>query len=154
MKPFEKITAFLDEQNVPYELVAHEPVYTSEQAAAVRGFSMDQGAKSLLLKVKNSFVLCILPGSKRLDMKKVRSVVGAGDIRFAKPEEVVQIMGCEIGACYPFGNLIDVPMYVDPTLANNDIISFNPGLHDKSIKMAWKSYAQAVQPNIQNLITE
>lgn len=63
----------LDEAHVRYARIEHEPVYTSEQAASVRGASMSQAAKSLLFKTKEGeFVLVVLPGDKRADSKKLK----------------------------------------------------------------------------------
>lgn len=150
--PFEKIKEFLKEHSIQYELIEHEAVYTSEQAASIRGISLHQGAKALLLKAKENFILCILPGDKRLDSKKVKKLLDVKDLRFATKEEVVQIMGCEIGACYPFGNVINVRMIVDPSLSENDIISFNPGIHTRSIKTKYKDWFEITKPEVIEII--
>ncbi len=149
--PSEAIFRFLNEKNISYEVLEHEAVYTSEQAAQVRGLHLTQGAKSLLLKANKEFVLVILPGDKKLDSKKLKTLLGIKSLRFATPEEVKEKMGCEIGACYPFGNLINLQMFVDNNLANNDVIFFNPGIHTKSIKMKWKDYDTHVHPNMRDL---
>lgn len=144
--PFVSITSFLAAHQIVYTLLEHEPVYTSEQAASVRGVSLTQGAKSLLLQCDSSFILAVLPGDRKLDTKKMKKLLHKKDIHFADPGDVLTIMGCEIGACYPFGNLIDVPMYVDPLLSRNETISFNPGVHTKSLIMQWKEYVSVVKP--------
>lgn len=146
--PYEKIISFLKQHNVVFEEIEHEPVYTSEQAANVRGMSLESGAKSLLLKAGNDFVLVILPGNKRLDSKLLKSYLSVKNIRFATPEEVEKVMGCRIGACYPFGNLIGIRTLVDRSLTDCKEIFFNPGVHDKSIKMKWADYQITVKPEL------
>lgn len=148
MNPYEKIINLLRENNIPYKETKHEPVYTSEQAAKVRGDSMSQGAKSLLLKSENDFILAVLPGDRKLDSKKLKNLLKIKDFRFALPQEVENKMGCEIGACYPFGNLIGLPTYVDTFLSKNEIISFNPGLHTRSIEIKWQDFYLVVKPKI------
>ncbi len=135
-----KIIEMLTQFNADFELVEHEPVYTSEQAASIRGLGLENGAKSLLLKVNNDFKMFVLPGNQKLDSKKVKMVTSAKKIRFATPEEVEDITGTQIGAVYPFGIIAGVPMYVDEKLAQNEIIAFNPGVHNKSIIMRWSEY--------------
>jgi Ala-tRNA(Pro) deacylase len=149
--PYNKIISLLKEHNVSFEEVEHEPVYTSEQAAKVRGMSMASGAKSLLLKTDKGFMLTILSGDKRLDSRKLKCYIGAERIRFATSREVEEIMGCKIGACYPFGNLINVKMVVDTSLAENEKISFNPGVHSKSITMTWSDYKKLINPNLASI---
>lgn len=149
--PYEKIIGILDGGGVEYEIAEHEPVYTSEDAARVRGESMNSGAKSLLLKTDNGFVLAVLPGGKRLSSKKVKSLLGLKSFRFATPEEVKETMGCEIGACYPFGKVIGVRMIVDDSLLENEEISFNPGLHDKTVKIRTKDYLSVSDAEIADI---
>lgn len=144
--PHKMITNFLASQNVPFQVITHEPVYTSEQAAKVRGTLPEQGAKALLLKTPEEFVLAVLPGNKKLDSKKLKAYLGVKNLRFATPTEVEEVMRCQIGSCYPFGNLINVKMIVDPSLGKNEFIAFNIGLHHKSIKMKWEDYLKATQP--------
>ncbi len=152
MPPYEKIIQFLKEKGIKYEESAHEPVYTSEQAAKVRGMSAREGAKSLLIKAAGSFVLIILPGDMRMDSKKIKNLLGVKEVRFALPEEVKQVMGCEIGACYPFGNLIGVRAIADKTLMENEYISFNPSVHNKTIKMRCADYFSSVNPEIADVV--
>lgn len=152
-KPRDEIHTFLDDHKVPYHVLTHKPVYTSEQAAAVRGLSLSKGAKSLLLKSGEQFILCIIPGNMRLDSKKVKKITGRKNLRFATSEEVVAVMGCEIGACYPFGNLLGIPMLVDQSFEHHSTISFNPGSHVESIKILWKDYVSVVKPNLVDIIS-
>jgi Ala-tRNA(Pro) deacylase len=146
--PHEEIIKLLKTNNIDYKETEHEPVYTSEQAAKVRGISLSQGAKSLLLKSENDFILAILPGDRKLDSKKFKGLLKIKDFRFALPEEVKNKMGCEIGACYPFGNLIGLLTYVDNSLSKNEVISFNPGVHDRSIEIKWRDFYLVVKPKM------
>jgi Ala-tRNA(Pro) deacylase len=90
--PYLLIKQSLDRNGIDYQELEHEPVYTSKQAAEVRGESLDEGAKSLVLKIGNSFILVVLPGSKRLSSKKVKDLFNVSEFRFARPEEVVSVM--------------------------------------------------------------
>lgn len=146
MNPYQKIIGFLKDNKIPYIETEHEPVFTSEQAAKVRGEKMSDGAKSLLLKAKGSFIMAILPGDCKLDSKKLKAILGVGNLRFALPEEVEKIMGCKIGACYPFGNIIGLATYADNFLMDNEKIVFNPGLHDRSIEIKWLDFLREVKP--------
>ncbi|EKE06157.1 MAG: YbaK/prolyl-tRNA synthetase associated region [uncultured bacterium] len=149
--PYEEIIRQLANHSIKYEVLEHEPVYTSEQAAKVRGLSLQQGAKSLLLKADNKFILIVLPGDKKLNSKKLKKMLGIKNLRFATPEEVKEIMGCEIGACYPIGTIIGIKPLVDTLLSQNEIISFNPGVHNKSIKIRWSDYQGLTDPELADI---
>lgn len=151
MNPYKEIINLLKINNISYKETEHEPVYTSKQAAKVRGESESKGAKSLLLKSENDFILIVLSGNRKLDSQKLKKLLGIKKLRFAIPEEVKEKMGCEVGACYPFGNIIDLPTYVDDSLSKNDIIVFNPGLHTHSIELRWQDFSSMVKPKIVNI---
>jgi len=140
-EPFEAIVRLLDEAHIEYEKSEHEPVFTSEEAAAVRGVSMSQAAKALLFKTKEGgFVLVVLPGDKRADSRKLKDYLHTKSIRFATPEEVEEQMGCKIGSCYPLGVVAGLRTLVDKSLGANEEIFFNPARHDVSIKMKYIDY--------------
>ena len=159
--PYDKIVDLLKSNEGQYSEIVHEAVYTSEEAAKVRGVSASCGVKSLVLKAKTGFVLAILPGDKKLDSKKFKKLPGIKDFRFATPEEVREIMGCEIGACYPFsrfsreagfGSIAKLPMYADKSLSESVEIYFNPGVHTKTIKMAWEDLKNLEKPIIADFV--
>lgn len=110
--------------------------------------SLEQGAKALLLKAGNDFVLVVVPGDKKVDSKKLKKNLGVKKVRFATPEEVKEKMGVEIGACYPFGNVVGLRTLVDESLSKNEIISCNPGRHDISIKFKFSDYQKLVKAEL------
>jgi len=148
MIPYEEIIKLLEKNKIKYKALEHEPVYTCEQAAKIRGVSPDSGVKALLIKSKEKFVLILLQGNKKLDSKKLRRATDIKDFRFATPEEVVDIMHCEIGACYPFGNIINLETFADIGLGGLEEINFNAGDHRKSIQMKWADFDKIVKPKI------
>jgi len=148
LKPYDQIIKLLRDSEVSYKELNHEPVFTSEQASSIRGISADAGAKSLLIKAEDKFILAVLPGSARLDSSKLRKILGVKNMRFAKEDEVLEMMGCTIGACYPFGQIFNVDMLVDHKLSQNEHIFFNPALHTKSIKISWEDYKKITNPQI------
>lgn len=151
MNAYKEVTEFFDKASVNYDIYEHDPVVTVDEADKQLGRPTDQGIKALLLKVEDGFVLCAVRGSNKLDYKKLRKILGIRKLRFATPEEVVEIMGVEIGACYPLGNIIGVPMLVDETLQENEYVVFSPGVHTKHIGMNWSEYKRAVNPRLVDL---
>jgi Ala-tRNA(Pro) deacylase len=58
--------------------------------------------------------------------------------------------GVEIGAMPPFGNLYDMPVYVDEGLTHDERIAFNAGTHSELIQLDYKDYHRLVNPTIVN----
>ena len=148
MSLFQKITAFLDQHQISYEIKHHPPATTSEEAALARGESIKIGAKALLIKDDTHFVLLVLPADKKLDTKKVKKLLQSRNLRFASPEELLELAGCVKGAVPPFGPLFNTDMLVDVHLFDEEFMAFNAGELDTSIKMKTEDYRQALNPRI------
>jgi Ala-tRNA(Pro) deacylase len=135
----ERIRKILEERSIPIECTEHAPVYTISAAALALGVKESQTVKSLVLKTEGEkFLVLILPGDKKLDWKLLGQQLKTKKLEFAKPEEVLQVVGCEVGCVPPFGHLTDLPIYMDKEFLKKDILYFNPGVHNKSFKVrAW-----------------
>ena len=141
-----------------YEYFEHEPVRTSEEAAKIRtGYTLAQGAKALIVRVKKSnadkyFAMLVIPGDLKFDIKKVKAILEAKDIRFATEDEVSDITkGIKVGGVPPFGNLFEIDVYADSKVFNNDKIVFNAGDKKASIAMNTGDYKLVVNPNVADL---
>jgi Ala-tRNA(Pro) deacylase len=143
---FERLQERLQQQGVPFTVLRHEPVFTSEQAAAVRGTPLSSGAKALVVKAGERFVLLVLPADRKLDSRKARDTLGIKSLRFATKEEVTQLTGLEPGSIPPFGSLFNLPTYCDPALAENPSINFNAGDHAISVQLAHADFVAVEQP--------
>ena len=135
----EKIVGMLEDTKISYEIVEHEPVYTNPAMAEALNVGESETVKSLVLKTKEgNMIVLVLPGNKKVDWKQAAAGARTKKVSFAKPEEVSEAVGCEVGCVPPFGHMTEIPIYMDPDLTRKNFIYFNPGVHDKSFKIkAW-----------------
>jgi Ala-tRNA(Pro) deacylase len=145
---FDRLHDWLRQKGVSFTVLRHEPVYTSEQAAGVRGTPLASGAKALVVKVGDRFVLFVLPADRKLDSRKAREALGAKASRFATKEEIEELTGLQPGSIPPFGSLFGLPTYCDPALAENAAINFNAGDHAISVQMPYADYAAVEKPTL------
>src|SRR5262249_54439991 len=131
-----------------FQVLRHEPVYTSEQAAAVRGTPLSSGAKALVLRAGECFVLAVLPADRKLDSRKARAALGVKSLRFATRGGVGQLSGLQPGSIPPFGSLFGLATCCDPALADNPSINFNAGDHAVSVQMTYADYVRVEQPEL------
>ncbi|MCS6851156.1 MAG: hypothetical protein NZ700_08320 [Gemmataceae bacterium] len=144
----DRLLAKLEASHVPFTIMQHAPVFTSEQAAAVRGTPLASGAKALVAKVGERFALFVIPADRKLDGRKVRTALGVKGLRFASREEVEQLTGLQPGAIPPFGSLFQLPTYCDPALGDNRSINFNAGDHAISVQMTYGDYLSVEHPTL------
>jgi Ala-tRNA(Pro) deacylase len=145
---FDRLQEMLQQSGVPFTVRRHEPVFTSEQAAAVRGTPLESGAKALIVKAGKRFVLLVLPADRKLDSRKAKEVLGVKALRFASKEEVLQLTGLEPGSIPPFGSLFNLATYCDPGLSANPSINFNAGDHSISVHMIYTDFARVESPTM------
>jgi prolyl-tRNA editing enzyme YbaK/EbsC (Cys-tRNA(Pro) deacylase) len=150
-----QIIDLLRKNDLWFETFEHEPVRTSEDAAKIRhGYSLHQGAKTLIMQIKISnvgrkFVMLVVPGDLQFDNVKVKELFGAKEIRFATETEVATLTnGVLPGGIPPFGNLFGLEVIVDPRLFENEKIIFNAGDRRISIGMKSADYRKLVEPQV------
>lgn len=145
---FGKIIDVLNKEKIEFEVLEHKPVFTSKEAAEVRGTDLKQGAKALVCKTEEGFIQAVVPGDKELDVGKLQELTLYKRIELANANEVKQVSGCSMGAVPPFGNLFGLKVYFDKSVIDNSIVAFNAGTHTKSIKMKTRDLARVVNPAV------
>ncbi|KKU73130.1 MAG: Aspartyl-tRNA synthetase [Candidatus Amesbacteria bacterium GW2011_GWB1_47_26] len=127
MSVYDQIIQLLKSNDIKYQTLEHEPTPTCEDSARVRGTSPGQGAKALICYADKKPILIV------------------HDLRFATPDEVLQLTGLQIGAIPPLGNLFNLPTYIDQALSAEERIAFNAGDRAKSVIMSYSDYAPLAQ---------
>jgi Ala-tRNA(Pro) deacylase len=130
------IVKILRKNKIAYEVFEHEPVYTNPTMAKALGVSEAETVKSLVLTTKEKeMVVLVLPGDKKVAWKRAAAGIGTKKVSFAKPEQVLEKVGCEVGCVPPFGQSTPLPVYMDADITEQEYIYINPGVHDKSFKI-------------------
>ncbi len=151
---FNQVENLLQQHGVNFEVLRHQPVFTSQEAAAVRGVALSTGAKALICKVDDRFVMFVIPGERKLDSKAVRKALGIHALRFATREELNDVTGLPPGAVPPFGSLFGLTTYCDTRLAENERINFNAGDHSISVSVRCTDYLQVENPTLGAFATQ
>ncbi|HLC62300.1 MAG TPA: YbaK/EbsC family protein [Candidatus Nanoarchaeia archaeon] len=138
----------LNKEKIDYEVLEHRPVFTSKEAAEVRGTELKQGTKALVLKTEEGFIQACVSGSKELDIEKLQKITLFKRIEMANAKDVRKATGCNIGSVPPLGNLFELKVYFDKSILENEIVAFNAGSHTRSIKMKAKDLVKIVNPVI------
>jgi len=144
----DRLLARLQEAGVAFTQSEHAAVRTSEEAAAVRGAPLHSGAKALVLKGGDRFLLAVLPADLALDSRALRAAVGSRRVRFASRDELMKLTGLAPGAVPPFGSLFGLETVCDPGLADNEQINFNAGSHRHSVQMSYADWEAMERPRV------
>ncbi len=149
MDVFHTIVKLLEEHHCQYQVKEHPPTRTSEESAFHRGEPLKIGAKAMVLKTDQTFVMAVLPADRKIDSSKLKIIFSTKNLRFATPEELYTLTGLVPGAVPPFGFLFGIEMILDKTLLEEENMAFNAGSLEKSIKMETEEYRRIVKPRIE-----
>ena len=143
-----KLKELLDNQRVRYEVIQHPYAVTAQQAAQVEHVPGKQHAKVVMLSTDGKLVMTVCPASYHVDLEKLESTLGK-PVRLAKEDEFKdRFPDCETGAMPPFGELYDVPVYVDKSMKENQEIVFEAGTHTEAVKMRYADFENIVHPTV------
>ena len=145
---FQRVEGLLKERGAVFNVLRHEPVYTSEEAASVRGVPLSSGAKALICKGGGDFLMFVMPADLRLVSRTIRAARGWRKLRFATGDEVRQLTGLAPGSIPPFGSLFGLSTLCDTRLSENETINFNAGDHSISVSMRYADYVQVERPEL------
>lgn len=144
----ERLVAYLDSAGADFQVMTHDAVTTSEEAARVRGTLPEQGAKALLCKADEAIILLVLPGNRRMNSRAFKQAFKVQNLRMVSKEELHSLTGLEVGAVPPFGNLLGFATYVDEQLLTLPRIAFNAGSRTTSVVMSTEDYARLAQATV------
>lgn len=149
MNILQKIKDFLDENSIEFKAMHHEPTRTSEASAKARGEDISIGGKALIMKIKGEFKIFVLSAALKIDSKKIKEFFDTKKTRFANADELKSLTGLVPGAIPPFGRpILELDLYVDRSILENERIAFNAGSLTDSIIMNTKDYMMLANPQI------
>ena len=140
------ILDLLKSNNIEFKYLEHEEVKTSEESAKIRDTKLEQGAKALILKGKKSGnnIMVVLPAHKKANIEKIEQILSE-KFEFESPDNILKKWGIQVGGVPPFGNLLNLPTYIDKEVLNNDIVVFNCGTRTSSIFMNPKDMVELIK---------
>lgn len=142
------IRQLLGDAGIHFREVHHEPTRTSEESAKARGEELWIGGKALLMKGDDEFRLFVLPADRKLDSGAIRREFGWKKLRFATPDELLELTGLVPGCVPPFGPpILPFELCLDQSVTQNPRIAFNAGSLTDSIIVALPDYLTVGKPS-------
>jgi len=90
---------------------------TAQDAADSLNTEVGSIIKSLFLRTKNSFLLCLVAGDRRCSLNKIKKILGEKDVSMGNADQVKQVTGFTIGGVSPVGHLNPIKIYIDQSLS-------------------------------------
>lgn len=142
-----RLKEYLDTNNVPYNVMAHKVAYTAQEVAAAQGVTGWQVAKTVVCNCDGKYLLLVLQAPTMVDLSRLKHSLGCREVRLASETEMEKLFPeVELGAEPPFGNLYDLPVYVDKGFADAREMVFNAGSHTETIRIKYSDFVRLANP--------
>jgi len=143
------LKSILDHYGIPYEVRHHAPTPTAAHLAEAEHVSGYRVAKTVFLSSRDRPVAVVLPSCQRLDLDRVKGVLGDEDVRLAtEPEIAGWFRGCEPGAVPPLRLRSDLVLLMDRGLAHLGEIVFPAGSLEEAVVVRFRDWYRAVRPGV------
>lgn len=98
------LLSFFQKHALQFEYYEHKPIFTVEEGEDIKHTIPGTHTKNLFLTDKRGqyFLVCV-ESSKRLAISAFRKLVGAKDMSFWSPEEMMELLGLTPGSVSLFG---------------------------------------------------
>lgn len=129
-----QLLARFDALGIAHKTYRHPPVFTVEEAKALRGELPGAHCKSLFLKDRQGGLwLAIMLEQRRLDLKKLSDRLGAPRFSFGSAELLLEVLGVSPGSVTPYAAINDkerrVTFVLDEEMLAQDPLNYHP-LHN------------------------
>jgi Ala-tRNA(Pro) deacylase len=145
----QRLQGYLREHKVPFEAQHHPRTVSAQEVAATEHVPGKMFAKTVMALADEEIVMLVLPAPYHVNPEKAAEALGIKDFRLASEEQFEDAFpDCEVGAMPPFGNLYDVPVYVDEALAEDERIVFRAGTHTDTMSVGYADFERLVEPTV------
>ena len=145
----EKLKKYLDENGVKYEVLRHGEAFTAQEIAAAMHVKGKMLVKVVIVNSDRGHIMVALPADRRVDIAALRADLGLKMAALATEEEFKRLFpDCDVGAMPPFGNLYNIPVYVDKSLTLDKDIVIQAGTHYEAIRLDYADFDRLVRPKV------
>jgi len=127
----QQLFARLETLGITPRTVEHPPVFTVDEAKALRGDLPGHHIKNLFLRNKKEEMwLVVVLEDRAIDLKRLGGALGAGRLSFGSPDRLRRHLGVEPGSVTPFALVNDdahvVRLALDRGLAEGGPVNAHP----------------------------
>ncbi len=130
------MNGFLEESKIWYRFIEKEETVHTADAASATGIDLHRITKNLISKTnQGEFVMLIVPGDKRVDLKKAASALSVKNIQIVPFGQAEGISGYSPGATPSVGHKTRIRVVLDKTLLTHETFFCGGGARDKLLEL-------------------
>ena len=120
---------------------------------AANSLNCEVGAivKSLLIKIENDFLICLVSGDKRCSLNKLKKISEKKNVRMASADEVKSQTGYTIGGVSPVGHINKIQIFIDNSLSRFTDIFAAAGHPNAIFKINYEKLIQITKGDVKDI---
>ena len=120
---------------------------------AANSLNCEAGAivKSLLIKIEDNFLLCLVSGDKRCSLNKLKKISEKKNVRMASADEVKSQTGYTIGGVSPVGHINKIQIFIDNSLSRFTDIFAAAGHPNVIFKINYEKLIQITKGDVKDI---
>ena len=148
-----RVQKFLAEFDPKQEIIVlNNSARTALEAASSLGCEVGAIVKSLVIKIEQNHILCLVAGDKKVSLKKIKNILKIKDVSMASADDVKDITGFSIGGVSPIGHLNKISILIDSSLERFDYLFAAAGHPNCVFKMSFDDLIKITKGSIEELI--
>jgi len=132
--------------------VLNSSARTAVDAAASLNCEVGAIVKSLLLRIDDSFILCLVSGDKRCSLNKIKKMINKKDVSMANAEQVKSQTGFSIGGVSPVAHLEKIKILVDSSLSRYENVYAAAGHPNSIFKITYKQLIKLTEGKEEDIV--
>jgi Cys-tRNA(Pro)/Cys-tRNA(Cys) deacylase len=144
---------FLKQKKIPFEIITyHHEEKGAAFAAGATGFALEKTVKTLVVALDTgTYVFALMPGNRKLDLKKTARVFGAKRAAMADVATAQRVTGYLVGGISPFGAARRLAVVIEKRVLDCDEIMINAGQRGRMLKMNPRDMVDILQGRIEDI---
>lgn len=148
-----QIAQYLQDRNIEYQELNHDPVMTVDESVSLGVHTKSAPSKTLFLtnKKHSEYFIVVMPGFERLDMKRLAKELSESKLTFASNEELKQHLNTYPGAVSPLGAIFIkslnkelIKMVVYGKVIKSEFVGFHPNDNSKTFEFKKDEFSKFI----------
>ncbi len=151
-----KVKEFIKTHKLRAEVLEFsESVESVLKASKASGMPPDIIVKTLIVLADGKPHAILLLGNYRLSLRKLRRLLGVKTVRFAKPNELKEIIGLKPGEVSPLTESVaKLSVIIDEKVLSKDVVLVGGGSVHHLVKISVKELVSVLKPTIADVSEE
>ena len=132
-------------------LVLNTTAKTAKDAAKSLNCEVGAIVKSLVFRVDDTFLICLIAGDKRCSLNKLKKIIDKKDVCMANADEVKTNTGFSIGGVAPIAHLKKLNILIDQSLGRYQSVFAAAGHPNSIFKIEYNKLVQMTKGEVKEI---